>query len=65
MAFMISRETENVQTSQEVIEAFRALTADGEKAYITSAELYAVSGFSIVIYYPGAWFKLMAYRDIS
>ncbi|XP_064649219.1 spectrin alpha chain-like isoform X2 [Lineus longissimus] len=41
MAFMISRETENVQTSQEVIEAFRALTADGEKAYITSAELYA------------------------
>lgn len=45
MAFMISRETENVQTSQEVIEAFRALTADGEKAYITSAELYAVSFF--------------------
>jgi len=41
MAFMISRETENVQTSQEVIEAFRALTSDGEKAYITAAELYA------------------------
>ncbi|XP_074654192.1 spectrin alpha chain-like [Tubulanus polymorphus] len=40
MAFMISRETENVQTSQEIIEAFRALTSD-EKPYITTNELYA------------------------
>ena len=42
MAFMISRETENVQSSSEVVEAFRALTS-GDKPYITAQELYAVS----------------------
>ncbi|CAH1785763.1 unnamed protein product [Owenia fusiformis] len=40
MAFMISRETENVQSASEVEQAFRALTA-GEKPYITANELYA------------------------
>ncbi|KAH3802066.1 hypothetical protein DPMN_155734 [Dreissena polymorpha] len=40
MAFMISRETENVQSSSEVEQAFRALTS-GDKLYITSQELYA------------------------
>lgn len=40
MAFMISRETENVQSSSEVVEAFRALTS-GDKPYITAQELYA------------------------
>ena len=39
---MISRETENVQSSSEVEQAFRALTS-GEKPYITAQELYAVS----------------------
>jgi len=42
MAFMISRETENVQSSSEVMEAFRALTS-GDKPFITAQELYAVS----------------------
>ncbi len=42
MAFMISRETENVQSSQDVEAAFRALTS-AEKQYITAQELYAVS----------------------
>lgn len=42
MAFMISRETENVQSAREVIDAFRALTT-GEKQYITATELFAVS----------------------
>ena len=42
MAFMISRETENVQYSSEVVEAFRALTS-GDKPYITAQKLYAVS----------------------
>lgn len=42
MAFMISRETENVQSSSEVEQAFRALTS-GDKPYITAQELYAVS----------------------
>ena len=41
MAFMISRETENVQSSSEVEQAFRALTS-GDKPFITSQELYAV-----------------------
>jgi spectrin alpha len=40
MAFMISRETENVQSSREVEAAFRALTT-GDKPYITSTELFA------------------------
>jgi spectrin alpha len=40
MAFMISRETENVQSWQDVEAAFRALTS-GEKPYITAQELYA------------------------
>ena len=42
MAFMISRETENVQSAKEVEAAFRALTS-AEKPYITANELYAVS----------------------
>ena len=42
MAFMISRETENVQSSQDVEAAFKALTHDGERPFITSQELYAV-----------------------
>ena len=42
MAFMISRETENVQSAHDVEAAFRALTSS-DKAYITAQELYAVS----------------------
>lgn len=41
MAFMISRETENVQSRDEVEEAFRSLTKEGKKEYITKEELYA------------------------
>merc|ERR1712226_477417 len=40
MAFMISRETENVQSAQDVEAAFRALTT-GERAFITGQELYS------------------------
>ena len=43
MAFMISRETENVGSSQEVENAFRALTEGGKRPYVTEAELYQVS----------------------
>ena len=42
MVFMISRETENVQSAADVEQAFRALTT-GEKPYITAQELYSVS----------------------
>jgi spectrin alpha len=42
MAFMISKETENVQSSEEIENAFRAITS-GERPYVTKEELYAVS----------------------
>lgn len=42
MTFMISRETENVDSAQEVEEAFQAITAGGERPYVTKEELYQV-----------------------
>jgi len=41
MGFMISRETENVKSSEEVESAFRALSAEG-KPYVTKEELFQV-----------------------
>merc|ERR1712018_691236 len=38
MAFMISKETENVQSSEEIENAFRAITAQ-EREYVTQEEL--------------------------
>merc|ERR1712012_437047 len=38
MAFMISKETENVQSSEEIENAFRAITQ--EREYVTRKELY-------------------------
>ncbi len=35
MAFMISKETENVQSSEEIENAFRAITANQERDYVT------------------------------
>merc|ERR1711868_244347 len=40
MAFMISKETENVQSSEEIENAFRAIT-DQEREYVTQEELYS------------------------
>lgn len=57
---MISKETENVQSSEEIENAFRAIT-NGERPYVTKEELYAVrynllifflSGFSDVFRWP-------------
>lgn len=42
MAFMIARETENVRSSEEVENAFRAIAAN-ERPYVTSDELYQVT----------------------
>ncbi|XP_075434718.1 spectrin alpha chain, non-erythrocytic 1 isoform X8 [Ascaphus truei] len=39
MAFMISRETENVKSSEEIESAFRALSVE-QKPYVTKEELY-------------------------
>jgi hypothetical protein len=42
MSFMISRETENVQSMSEVVSSFRAITANGDRAYVTEEELKQV-----------------------
>ena len=39
MAFMISRETDNISSVADVINAFKALTENGERPYITRDEL--------------------------
>jgi len=49
MAFMISKETENVQSSEEIENAFRAITA-ADRPYVTKEELYAVSVASTIEY---------------
>lgn len=40
MAFMISKETENVESCEEIENAFRAITAS-DRPYVTKEELYA------------------------
>merc|ERR550517_1859451 len=40
MAYMITKETENVATSDEIVNAFQAITTQ-EREYITKKELYA------------------------
>ena len=42
MSFMISRETENIQSLSEVEGAFRAITANGDKPYVTIDEIFQV-----------------------
>jgi len=39
MAFMISRETDNISSVDDVINAFKALTENGDRPYITKEEL--------------------------
>ncbi|XP_070496510.1 spectrin alpha chain isoform X3 [Chironomus tepperi] len=41
IAFMISKETENVQSYEEIENAFRAITASSERPYVTKDELYS------------------------
>ena len=45
MAFMISRETENISSISDVIAAFKALTESSDRPYITREELAAVRIF--------------------
>ena len=42
MSFMISRETENVQSLSEVMSSFRAITTNGDRAYVTEDEIKQV-----------------------
>ena len=45
MSFMISRETDNVRSMAEVEGAFRAITARGDKPYVTRDELLQVLAY--------------------
>ncbi len=47
MSFMISRETENVQSMSEVVSAFKAITANGDRAYVTEEEIFQVGNIEI------------------
>ena len=48
LTFMISRETENVDSAQEVEEAFKAITDGGDKPFVTESQLQQVKGSSYV-----------------
>lgn len=50
MAFMISRETDNISSVADVINAFKALTENGDRPYITKEELYAVCVHTCSLY---------------
>merc|ERR1712241_1459493 len=58
MAFMISKETENVQSSEEIENAFRAITQ--EREYVTRSELYDHLSKDMADYCIG---KMQTYRD--
>ena len=58
MAFMISKETENVQSSEEIENAFRAITQ--EREYVTRAELYDHLSKDMADYCIG---KMRTYTD--
>lgn len=48
IAFMISKETENVQSYEEIENAFKAITAS-DRPYVTKDELYSVSLSSFLL----------------
>lgn len=48
MSFMISRETENVQSISEVESAFKAITSEGDKPFVTKDEMFQVSTLDFI-----------------
>merc|ERR1711981_1359147 len=58
MAFMISKETENVQSSEEIENAFRAITQ--EREHVTRSELYDHLSKDMADYCIG---KMQTYKD--
>ena len=58
MAFMISKETENVQSFEDVENAFKTITS--EREYITKEELYANLTRNMADYCLG---KMTVYTD--
>ena len=62
---MISRTTENVASTDELTEAFKSLTEDGNKPYITASELYAAMPPDQVSYFEGYIIKRLTYKHID
>lgn len=60
MAFMISKETENVESCEEIENAFRAITA-ADRPYVTKEELYAVW---ILLFLPSEHFQNRSLRNL-
>ena len=48
MAFMVSRETDNIESIAEVLEAFRAIASERENSYVTEEELQQVKLLSLI-----------------
>lgn len=42
MTFMVSRETDNIQSIAEVLEAFSAIASERDTSYVTREELQQV-----------------------
>lgn len=58
MMFLINRESENISSAEDVLNSFRALTANGNKPFITSKELYAVICAYLFLFSNPFLFKL-------
>ena len=48
MSFMISKESDNIQSITEIEDAFSAIAADGEHPYVTREELSQVRLHSLL-----------------
>ena len=55
MAFMISRETENISSINDVLNAFKALTENSDRPYITREELASVSTIPLFLLFPSSF----------
>lgn len=64
IAFMISKETENVQSYEEIENAFRAITAS-DRPYVTKDELYCVSYMTIKLQSVDTNVYLLQFQNLT
>lgn len=62
IAFMISKETENVQSYEEIENAFRAISTQSDRPYVTKDELYSVS-FKLSISFDHSKLKFLYFSQ--
>ena len=65
MAFMISRETENVHSAKDVEEAFCAITDGGSKPYVTEEELHQVKHSDLQFFITAPTIFMCYFESIS